>query len=252
MEEIYKSSYANLYAHHWWWRARERIFHKLLKPITSKASPNFFVLDVGCGDGWFLDSLPKNIRKLGAEIDPSLVSRSKILSGEILIGDLVVLEKYAGQVDLLCLFDVVEHIEDDLAFLKQARLLLKPTGKLIISVPALNSIWTNHDDLNHHKRRYSKKSLRRLISESNFSIDNVEYSFYTAAILKIFVRIYEKLFQPELNAPTAIPNKIINGFLSWLSYAEFSLVKRLPISFPFGSSLIAIVSLKKESNSPQA
>lgn len=80
--------------------------------------------------------------------------------------------------DYIFALDVLEHVEDDTAALHTLFNLLKPDGKLILTVPALMSMWSYNDELNHHYRRYEKDELITKVSKTNFHI--IKCSFYNS------------------------------------------------------------------------
>ncbi len=91
----------------------------------------------------------------------------------------------AGPFDVITMCDVLEHIEDDSASLRAARDLLKPGGLLLCTVPALPWLWSDHDRVLHHFRRYTLRGLKTKLSEADLSV--VRVSYYTSLLLPALV-----------------------------------------------------------------
>jgi SAM-dependent methyltransferase len=83
-----------------------------------------------------------------------------------------------GCIGAIGLFDVVEHIEDDRAFLRSLRSLLKPRGRLYVTVPALQILWSSEDAYAGHHRRYSARTLREALTDSGFEVEYMSYFFW--------------------------------------------------------------------------
>ena len=235
MEKEYRDKYADLYRKHWWWRARERA---LLHTIRQLVPPGkkVRILDIGCGDALFFDALSEFGNVEGIENDASLISATSPYIADIHTVDLADFkptEKY----DLVLLLDVLEHLEAPADFLRQALRLLKNEGTVIVTVPAFPSIWTRHDDLNHHRRRFTRKTLQPVTDSAGMSWQSDRYLFQWAFFAKFLVRILEKAWQQKPKPP-AVPARPINAFLYGVTAIEEGLGRVLPL--PFGSSLMVI------------
>ena len=138
------------------------------------------VLEVGCGNGNFTVYLAQKCdRVTGIDIDPEYVSIAKNrLAGrsnvEIIQKDINKL-KTKSSFDTIVMLDVLEHIEHDVLILQKLNALLKPSGKLIIKVPALNSIYGEMDRVIGHHRRYNQKTLTATFKRANMSQPIVWY-----------------------------------------------------------------------------
>lgn len=129
--------------------------------------PGSLILDVGCGDGRLAASLPQYVWR-GVEPDPGL--RKLALENGVAVapGAAESLPFTDGAFDAACLFDVLEHVEDDLAALLEARRVLRPGGLLFVSVPLHLELWSEHDEACGHKRRYRKGGLTSLAGSVGF------------------------------------------------------------------------------------
>ena len=139
--------------------------------------------------------------------------------------------------DFIFAADVIEHVEDDIAALKTLRNLLKPNGKLIITVPALMSMWSFNDELNHHFRRYEEKELLEKAEKSGLKILN--YSFYNSFLypaVKIVRTLKNKLKIKTSDIGNNSGNFLTNAILTKIFASEkFYLRKN---RFNVGVSLI--------------
>ena len=236
MDPGYAAHYRRLYEQHWWWRARERIILTHLERLTP---PGGFgpILDVGCGDGLFLEKLTALGDPEGVEEDASLVTAAGRARGPIHVGPFDASFRPGRRYALILLLDVLEHLRDDRACVRRALDLLAPQGTIVITVPAFRILWTAHDDVNRHVTRYTKATLGRLAADTGLRIDHAEYLFQWTALLKLAVRAKEAVWRREPGLPP-VPGRIVNGALRAAAVAEHTLLHRLPL--PFGSSLLAI------------
>ena len=143
--------------------------------------------------------------------------------------------------DLIGAFDVIEHIDDDHAALSSIAAKLKPAGKFMMTVPAHQWMWSAHDVVNHHKRRYSKRSLRELIEGSPLNLDKLGYFNSLLFPLAVAERALSKARGKE-DADVKLPPRPLNAALELVFSAERHFVGRLPL--PIGLSLFAVASAR--------
>jgi SAM-dependent methyltransferase len=143
--------------------------------------------------------------------------------------------------DLVGAFDVIEHIDDDKAALASIASRLKPGGKLVMTVPAHQWMWSAHDVVNHHKRRYSKSALKQLIAASPLRLDALGYFNSLLFPVAVAERLSSKIRGKD-EADLSVPAGPINAALEGVFAAERQLVGRLPL--PPGLSLFAVASAK--------
>jgi SAM-dependent methyltransferase len=146
-----------------------------------------------------------------------------------------------GHYDLIGAFDVIEHIDDDAAALASIAMRLKPGGKFVMAVPAHQWMWSAHDVVNHHKRRYSKPALRRLIEASPLVLVKLGYFNSLLFPLAVVERAASKLRGKE-DADVKLPPAPLNAALEKVFAAERYLVGRLPL--PPGLSLFAVAEAR--------
>jgi SAM-dependent methyltransferase len=143
--------------------------------------------------------------------------------------------------DLVGAFDVIEHIDDDAAALASIASRLKRGGKFVMAVPAHQWMWSAHDVVNHHKRRYSKASLKRLIEGSPLKLIKIGYFNSLLFPLAVAERAASKLRGSE-NADVTLPPAPLNRAFEKVFGAERYLVGRLPL--PPGLSLFAVAEAR--------
>ena len=141
--------------------------------------------------------------------------------------------------DLIGAFDVIEHIDDDKAAMNSIAKRLKSGGRLVVTVPAHQWMWSAHDVVNHHKRRYSKRALRQLIESSPLRLEAIGYFNSLLFPLAVGERLSSKLRGKD-DADLSLPPKPLNAALERAFAAERHLVGRLPL--PPGLSLFAVAS----------
>jgi SAM-dependent methyltransferase len=239
MDADYGARYRELFQRHWWWRARERVILDALRAHQPRAGWRN-VLDVGCGDGLFFDELARlpGVRLVeGVEPGADLVSPDGPHRAHIHVAPFDASFDPGRRYSLIVMLDVLEHLPDPAASLRHALSLLEPDGVFLATVPAFMALWTRHDDLNHHYRRYDKASAMRLAAESGLRIDEARYFFHWTALGKLATRLKEALIPGEPASPM-VPPRLVNRALYLLSRVEARALRGLPV--PFGSSLMVV------------
>jgi len=233
MDADFGQQYARMYREHWWFRTRERM---LLRQIDSFELPGTAdILDGGCGDGLFMPCLKRHGEVCGIEIDASLITSDNPFRSRIThepLGD----ARYDGmQFDLITALDVIEHIQDDQHAVAAMHNMLRPGGYMLITVPALNLLWDEHDEINHHFRRYTKRSLRELV-EPFGDIVKLNYFFGALFLPKLAVKIANR-FRSSKIEQHSLPSNFVNATMQKF----FDIESRFATLLPFGTSLLAIV-----------
>lgn len=234
MRADYGQRYRELYERHWWWRAREAA---ILEALRNHRPPQGWkhILDVGCGDGLFFESLSQFGEVDGVEAASDLVNPELVRSRRVHVGAFDRTFQPGKRYSLILMLDVLEHLPDPGEALQHALSLLEPDGMLFATVPAFRLLWTNHDVLNAHLTRYTKQSFRDLARRAGLRIETARYFFQWVFPAKLAARAGERLFrlQPK---PPAVPPRWINEALYQLSRLEERTLGALPC--PFGSSLM--------------
>jgi 2-polyprenyl-3-methyl-5-hydroxy-6-metoxy-1,4-benzoquinol methylase len=239
MDSGYGARYADLFQRHWWWRARERAILDALRRHQPRDGWRN-VLDVGCGDGLFFSQLEKlpGVQLIeGVESEPTLVSSDTPYRARIHVEPFDSTFDLGRRYSLILMLDVLEHLSDPSAALRHATSLLEPHGVLLATVPSMMSLWTRHDDLNHHYVRYNKASLVSLMTRAGLHLDECRYFFHWMVAAKIATRLGEVLI-PGKPVPPSVPPTVINNALYALSRLEQNSLAHLRL--PFGSSLLSV------------
>jgi 2-polyprenyl-3-methyl-5-hydroxy-6-metoxy-1,4-benzoquinol methylase len=234
VREEYGDLYRELYMRHWWWRAREKLILKTLR-ARQPAQGWKDILDVGCGDGLFFDQLLQFGEVEGVESSAPLVNPEGAHRSRIHICPFDENFQPGKQFSLILMLDVLEHLADPLASLRHALALLAPQGMLLITVPAFKTLWTNHDVINQHFTRYTRRTFRELARQAGLCIQADRYFYQWLFPLKLATRVLEYAMdlQPR---PASVPPPWINTPLYLLSRLEQNTWGVLP--WPFGSSLM--------------
>jgi SAM-dependent methyltransferase len=240
MERIVYDRMAELDTRHWWYRARRDILAQLIRrKVPLPTDPR--ILEIGCGTGHNLPMLAQFGRVDAVEIDP--VARA-IASGRL--GQAVHDAPLPGLTgiaqrayDLVALLDVLEHVEADREALVSIAGRLKPNGRILLTVPAHPWMWSAHDVANHHKRRYTKRTLKAVVAAAGLKLEELTYFnsvlFPVAAMARVAARVARKEGSGD-----AMPPKPVNALFEALFGLERHAIGRLP--FPPGVSLAAIAS----------
>jgi len=234
MDPTYSQAYGHLYRRHWWWRAREAYLLDLLRRRQPAAGWGA-ILDVGCGDGLFFDCLQEFGSVEGVEPDADLVDPHAAHAGRITVAPFDAGFQPGKRYGLILLLDVLEHLPDPAAALRHALQLLAPGGRILATVPAFQLLWTRHDVLNHHLRRYTRAGLNRLAGDAGMQVEEMRYFFHWTFPAKLAQRLMEGAWRREPRA-ARLPPAWVNRALYRLSRAEHRCTARLPL--PFGTSLL--------------
>jgi SAM-dependent methyltransferase len=235
MDPAYAAAYRDLYERHWWWRARERFLLDRLE-AASGGRTDLRILDVGCGDALFFDELQMFGGVTGIETDASFLSDGRWRS-RIHTEPLDEAWARSHTFDWILMLDVLEHVEEADALLSAARTTLASGGRLFITVPALPALWTYHDELNHHFRRYTRTSLHAAMIRARLEPLELRYFFHWLAPLKLLVRCREAIVPRKSGSIERVPAPALNG----MAYAVSRVEQIIPGSgrIPFGTSLYA-------------
>jgi len=226
---------------HWWYRARRDILHDYLRRYGNLPA-RARILEIGCGTGHNLPMLSAFGEVEAIEIDPAAreiaAARLGRPVGDAPLPELPGVER--GAYDLVAVLDVVEHIEDDVAALAAMRSLLKPGGKVLIAVPAHQWMWSAHDVVNHHHRRYSKATLAAAIEAAGLKATRLRWFnsllFPLAAAARIVGRLRGK--DDSDDSPPARP---LNALFERIFRLERHLVGRVPMTPGVSLVTLAVV-----------
>ncbi len=227
---------------HWWFRARRKIFAQLLDAfvrVPEKAN----ILDLGPGGGSNLPILRDRGSVSVLDLDQgSLRNCAENGASELICADASHPPLAKASFDLICALDVLEHLEDDQGALQSWRELLVPSGRLLLSVPALPILWGRQDVLSGHFRRYRRAELKSKLEAAGFKLQRLSYfnSLLFPPILLIRLLMRPFLGRQHRGSDFGTPRFGLDGVLYRLFAAEGSWLLRR--NLPIGVSLVAIAS----------
>ncbi len=230
---------------HWWFVGRRQIIRSFLERLFREQKANgawqgsVDILDVGCGTGANLEMLSEFGAAQGVDVSAEALAfcRARGLDN-VKSGAAEALPYEDNSFELATGLDVVEHLDDDLAGLKEMRRVLRPDGRALLFVPAFMFLWGVQDDISNHRRRYTMKSLKQVVRGAGFEIERATYvniSFFAPILLgRLFMRATG--LRPESENNITIGS--LNGLLGKLLAAERGPLRYL--NFPFGVSIICV------------
>ena len=240
MERSVYREMADLDQRHWWYRGRRRVLEELIRREV-RPPKDARILEIGCGTGHNLEMLGSYGPADAIELDDeSRAIAERRLGRAVMNAPLPELSGVAeGAYDLIAALDVIEHVDDDAAAVAAIAARLKRGGRLLMTVPAHRWMWSAHDVVNHHKRRYSKPQLKALIENSPLRLDKLGYFNSLLFPLAVADRLFSKVRGKD-DADVKLPSAPLNEALEAIFGAERHLVGRLPL--PPGLSLFAVAS----------
>lgn len=239
MERIIFDRMAALDQTHWWYVARRRILSDVITRVV-KPPKEARILEIGCGTGHNFPVLGQFGSIDAVELDDEARALATARLGKpVKSAMLPGLEGVPdGAYDMIALLDVLEHVEGDEAALKAIKAKLKPGGKILLTVPANRWMWSAHDTVHHHFRRYNKADLSGVAARAGLKADLLSHFNTILFPLAATFRAIGKLTGRE-EADDAQPAAPLNGLFTGLFGLERHLVGRLPM--PFGVSLVAVL-----------
>lgn len=236
MDPQYAAAHAEQDRAHWWFVGRRAVV--LAEMARRLAGAGLRMVEIGCGSGGMLEALDRFGSALGVESDPVLSGRARERDLGVVPGALPDnLPIEASCWDAVCLFDVLEHVDDEAASLRACRRLLAPGGRLFVTVPAYAWLWSRHDDLLGHRRRYTTGSLRRAAEAAGLVVERLTYFNMLLAIPIMMVRLARAaLGRPEHDLER--PGRLVNRILAGCFGAEARLLRWT--NLPFGISILLV------------
>ncbi len=234
---------------HWWFQGTRSLVLELIAahlPAETGASPPRIV-DLGCGTGLTLTRLRERFggEPVGLDIEPRALAFCRERGHERLFEGSLLATPFADEsFDVVVALDVIEHLEDDLAAVREATRVLAPGGLLVLTVPACPWLWSEHDVALHHHRRYRARGLRALVREAGLeplALGHLNGLLFAPAALVRLGRRVRSVWRREGEAPrsdVSLPPAPVNRALrSILELERYSLAHG---GMPLGLSLYAV------------
>jgi SAM-dependent methyltransferase len=229
---------------HWWYTGRRKILAYFVEKICRQVKDRRpRILDVGCGTGANLLMLSNYGDAEGVDVseDSLAFCRERGLD-KVRLGAAEELPYEDGAFDLVTAFDVVEHIDDDLAGLREMRRVLRPGGRVLLFVPTFMFLWGLQDDVSNHRRRYRLPELQRVLEQAGFEIERTTYANITFFIPILLMRQLMRLTGVKADSENNINVSALNGVLGSVFGAESWFLKRM--NLPFGVSGLCVARVK--------
>lgn len=231
---------------HWWYIGRRRIIGEFVEKIcrgVNDRRPR--ILDVGCGTGANLLLLSNYGDAEGVDVSEDALSfcRERGLE-KVRLGAGEELPYEDGAFDLVTAFDVVEHMDDDLAGLKEMRRVLRPGGRVLLFVPTFMFLWGLQDEVSNHRRRYRLPELRRVLEQAGFEVERTTYANITFFLPILVVRKLMRLTGIKTDTENTINVPALNGVLGKILGAESWVLRHF--NLPFGVSGLCVARVKTQ------
>jgi SAM-dependent methyltransferase len=246
MERVVYDRMAELDERHWWYRARREILAALIARQI-RLPEGARILEIGCGTGHNLQMLERFGRADGIEIDPAARAVAEARLGRPIGGaplpGLDGVEE--GAYDLVAILDVLEHVDEDREALRSIGRRLKPDGRILVTVPAHPWMWSAHDEVNHHKRRYTRRTFRAAVGEAGLRVELLSWFNSLLFPLAAAARLAGRVTGKE-DSDDKLPPGPVNALFEAIFGLERYAVGRVPL--PPGVSLVAILSAPSPSD----
>lgn len=229
---------------HWWYTGRRKILTAFVEQICRQVTDRRpRILDVGCGTGANLLMLSEYGEAEGVDISEDALAfcRERGLD-KVRLGAGEKLPYEDGTFDLVTALDVVEHMDDDLAGLREMRRVLRPGGRVLLFVPTFMFLWGLQDDVSNHRRRYRLPELRRVLEQAGFEIERTTYANIAFFLPILAMRQLMRLTGLKADSENNINVTALNGVLGSVFGAESWLLKFM--NLPFGVSGLCVARVK--------
>jgi SAM-dependent methyltransferase len=240
MDEVYERRTHEIEDDHWWYSGRRRVIDEVLRGLALDDGSE--ILDAGCGSGRNMVELARHGTVTGVELSETSVELARARNvGEVISGSVLDMPFPADSFDLAVSLDVIEHLEDDLGALREMRRSVTPGGSLLVTVPAYPWLWSGHDEINHHHRRYTRRSLELVAEQSGW--EQVRTTYFNSLLLPaaIVLRVLERLNTKttESSLDLWVPPEPFNWLLERPLALEAAMIARGG-RIPAGLSLLAV------------
>jgi SAM-dependent methyltransferase len=225
---------------HWWYRGRRSVLERVIEDLHLPGGAR--ILDAGCGSGRNMVEFARHGTVTGVELsDTSVALARERGAGEVIEGSVLEMPFEPGTFDMAASLDVIEHLEDDLTALRELRRVVAPGGALLVTVPAYQWLWSGHDEINHHFRRYTRRSLQQIGEQAGWQ--QVRTTYFNSLLLPaaILLRVLDRFSRKttESSLDLWIPPVPVNWVLERPLALESALIGRGG-RIPAGLSLLAV------------
>lgn len=235
---------AEYQATHWWYRSRRELFLRQVERAARELDPSgrrLRLLDYGCATGFDLEALARWGDAEGADVTtPEAVAVRR--KGSFPIHELPqALPSLRGRFDIVTCLDVLEHVDDDVAGLRELAGLLRPGGQIVITLPAYAWLWSGEDEISQHRRRYTLRGLRRTCAAAGLEVRWASY--FNLAILPAMTAVVwsRRLLRSDWRSESNLTagGSWAEGLLRAVTGLEARVVGDERLRLPAGASLVA-------------
>lgn len=243
----------SLEQNNFWFRARNRLIIYLFKKYMPAGKTELKTLEIGCGTGYVLRGLKQfsNLKLFGAEIFLQGLGFAAKRLPDIEFFQLdATKQQFISEFDIICTFDVLEHIEKDEITIKNIFTALNNNGLFFISVPRHQFMWSAIDELSNHKRRYSKKELNSKLKKAGFKVLYASSFVFSLFPFMIISRMLNRKTLPKNkdNSENLLHELKIAKPLNRMFYLFMlvdELLIKMGIRLPYGGSLLMVAKKEK-------
>jgi SAM-dependent methyltransferase len=236
---------AEVEATHWWFTGRRRLLGRMIAAFGLPADAR--ILDIGTSTGTNL----RMLRDLGFSRYEGLDMSDEAVRwcaekgyGRVTRGDASALPFPDASFELVLATDIIEHVDDDGLALREVRRVLKPGGRVLVTVPTFRMLWGLQDDVSHHKRRYRLHELSERIEAAGLDVRSGFYFNYLLFLPILLARRMIALLGVELQSENQVNSPLINRLLCWIfRFDVWSAPKLRP---PFGVSCLVVAGPRRE------
>lgn len=228
---------------HWWYLGRRKIIRSFVERACrlAKQSGNerLNILDVGCGTGANLEMLSDFGDTAGVDVSAEAVSFCHERGLAHVENGMAEALPFADQTfDLVTALDVTEHLDDDVAGLREMRRVLLPNGRIVLFVPAFMFLWGVQDDVSNHRRRYRLDQLKRAVVKAGFEVERASYANITFFLPTLLGRLLMRAVDIRPESEAKITPSFLNGTLGKILGTEANLLRFM--NLPFGVSIVCM------------
>jgi len=226
---------------HWWFVGRRAILEEFLTGIRERlkrSDRKLRILDIGCGTGANLEMLSQFGEAEGVDVSDDALEFCRLKGLNAQKGLAETLPYDDESFDLTTALDVVEHLDDDVAGLREMYRVTKSGGYSLIFVPAFMWLWGVQDDISNHRIRYTKNQIVERLERAGFTIERATYANWTFFAPILGGRVLMKLTGIKPQSENNINISALNGIFGRLFAAERHWLRRF--AFPFGVSIVVV------------
>jgi SAM-dependent methyltransferase len=225
---------------HWWYRGRRTVLDRAVAGLGLPRPAR--ILDAGCGSGRNMVDLARHGTVTGVELSETSVCLARAReTGEVIEGSVLDMPFEDASFDLAVSLDVIEHLDNDLDALRELRRVVAPGGALLVTVPAYGWLWSGHDEINHHYRRYTRRTLQQVAQLAGWEQARTTYFnsllLPVAIVLRALDRLSTKTTESSLDL--WVPPEPVNRLLELPLTLEAAMIGRGG-RIPAGLSLMAV------------